>query len=412
MHDTSTRNTLKANENSTFAAERSIRILHVVAGMNRGGIETWLMDILRRTDRDRFQIDFLVHTTQPCAYDEEIRALNSQIIPCLHPSQPWAYASNFKRILREYGPYDIVHSHVYLFSGYVLRLAQQAGVPIRIAHIHTDISSIEAKAGLYRRVYHTLMKWLINRHATVGLGMSRKAVANLFGSVSQTDPRSQVIYYGIDKTPFQNFIDSPAVRAEFGIPADAFVIGHVGRFVKVKNHTFILDIAAEVAQREPKMRLLLVGDGPLRPEIEHKAAQMGLADRIIFAGVRSDIPRLMKGAMDVFLFPSLYEGLGNVRLEAQAAGLPCVVSDTVPNEADVVKPLVQRLSLSQPAYAWAQALLTIKKAELGITPAEALMAIAQSPFNIQNSVLSLEKIYLNNWSKSFSSESEQRTQDV
>ncbi|WP_414585250.1 glycosyltransferase family 1 protein [Scytonema sp. PCC 10023] len=403
MHYKSSKSTLKSNENPTLAHERSIRILHVVAGMNRGGIETWLMDFLRQTDRDRFQMDFLVHTTQPCAYDEEIRALNSQIIPCLHPSRPWTYTANFKRILREYGPYDIVHSHVYLFSGYVLRLAQQAGIPVRIAHTHTDTSSIEARAGLYRRVYHTLAKWLINRHATVGLGMSRKAVADLFGAVCETDPRWQAIYYGIDMASFRDVIDPVAMRAEFGIPADAFVIGHVGRFVKVKNHTFILDIAAEVAKREPKMRLLLVGDGPLRPEIQHKAAEIGLADRIIFAGVRSDVPRVMQGAMDVFLFPSLYEGLGNVRLEAQAAGLPCVVSNTVPNEGDVVKPLVQRLCLSQPASAWAEVILAMNKGELGITPTQALAVIAQSPFNIQNSVQSLEKIYLNNYSQSLSS---------
>ncbi|NEQ28454.1 MAG: glycosyltransferase family 1 protein, partial [Microcoleus sp. SIO2G3] len=178
MYNTSSRNTLTVNQNHTSA--NKLRILHVVASMNRGGIETWLMDILRHIDRDRFQMDFLVHTTQPCAYDEEIRSFNSQIIPCLHPSRPWTYASNFKRILREYGPYDIVHTHVHLFSGYVLRLARQAGVPVRIAHTHTDTSSIDAKAGWFRRMYYNLAKSWINHHATVGLGTSFKAVADLF----------------------------------------------------------------------------------------------------------------------------------------------------------------------------------------------------------------------------------------
>ncbi len=350
----------------------TIRILHVVAAMNRGGIETWLMQVLRHIDRDRFQMDFLVHTDQPSAYDEEIRALGSQIIPCVHRSQPWKYAAKFQWILREYGPYDIVHTHVHYFGGYVLRIAKQAGVPIRIAHTHTDTSSIEAKAGIVRRVYFTWMKSWIDHYATNGLGTSMKAVACLFGSVHDTDPRWQVVEYGFDLTPFRQKIDTVAVRTKFGIPVNAFVIGHVGRFVPVKNHTFILDIAAEVIKKQPKMYLLLVGDGSLRPEIEQKASSLGLRERVIFAGIQSDIPCIMRGAMDVFLFPSLYEGLGNVRLEAQASGLPCIVSDVVPEEGDLVKPLVRRISLSQPASVWAEVILTAHQIALGTTKEEAL----------------------------------------
>src|SRR6476469_2359041 len=103
----------------TSVDRQTIRILHVVGGMNRGGIETWLMHILRHIDRDRFQMDFLVNTTQTCAYDDEIRSLGSRIIPCLEPSKPWLYARNFQQILSEYGHYHIVHSHLYYFSGYV-----------------------------------------------------------------------------------------------------------------------------------------------------------------------------------------------------------------------------------------------------------------------------------------------------
>lgn len=383
------------NKNPVSSTQRSIRILQVVGGMNRGGIETWLMHILRHIDRDRFQMDFLFHTTEPCAYDAEIRNLGSQIIPCLHPSRPLAYAYNFKRSLQDNGPYDIVHSHLHHFNGYVLRIARQAGVPIRIAHCHTDTASTERRGGLYRRFYCTLTKWWINRYATTGLGINRKTVADLFGSVSTTDPRWQVIYYGLDLSGFREHFDPIAVRAEFGISADAFVIGHIGRFMEVKNHTFVLDIAAEVAQREPKMRLLLVGDGPLRSAIKQKVAQLGLADRVIFTGVRSDIPRLMQGAMDVFLFPSLYEGLGNVRIEAQAAGLFSVISDVVPEEGDVVKPLIQRMSLSQPASAWAEAILAARETGSGITQAEALRLVENSLFNIQTNVQELEEIYLN-----------------
>lgn len=378
----------------TYADKCPIRILQVVGGMNRGGIETWLMHMLRHIDRDRFCIDFLVHTTKPCAYDEEIRSFGSLIIPCpLDRRRPWVYAANFKQILREYGSYDIIHSHVHHFSGYVLRLAKQAGVPFRIAHSHNDTSSQEANARWYRRWYRRLTEWWINRHATGTLGCSRKAAADLFGVNWETDLRCRILYYGIDFTPFHKFVDPLAVRAEFGIPPDTFVIGHVGRFVKQKNHPFLIEIAAEVAMREPKMRLLLLGEGVLQPEIERKVELMGLGDRVIFAGVRPDIPRLMRGAMDAFLFPSLHEGLGLVLVEAQAAGLPCLFSDVVPEEADVVNPLVQRLSLSQPASEWAQVLLNYRDAAAAMTQSDALAQVEISPFNIETSVKQLERIY-------------------
>lgn len=385
----------KDNQQQTLIARRPIRILHVVGGMVRGGIETWLMHILRHIDRDRFHMDFLVHRTDPCAYDDEIRSLGSRIIPCtLDRWRPWAYAANFSRILREYGPYDVVHSHVHHFSGYVLRIAKQAGVPLCIAHSHNDTSAQEAKAGLYRQLYRRLTQSWISRYANVGLGCSNFAAADLFGSKWESDRRWQILYYGIDLTPFREAIDKEAIRRELGIPSDAFVIGHVGRFVEQKNHEFLIEIAAEVAQREPKMHLLLLGEGELRSQISRKVEQIGLSDRVTFAGTRPDIPHLMRGAIDVFLFPSLHEGLGLVLVEAQAAGLLCIISDVVPPEADLVKSLVQRLSLSQPASEWAKVLLTHRDAKFSIAQSDALAVVETSRFNINVSVKDLENIFL------------------
>lgn len=375
----------------------SIRILHVVGGMNRGGIETWLMHILRHIDRDRFHMDFLVHTTQPCAYDQEIRALGSKIIPCLHPSRPWLYGRNFQRILREYGPYNIVHSHVHYYSGYILRLAKQAGVPVRIAHSHLDSST---QVGWNRQFYTALMKAWISRYATTGLAASRLAAADLFSSVWETDPRWRTLYYGVDLKPFHTLVDI-SVRAEFGIPVNALVIGHVGRFEQQKNHQFLLEIAAEIVKREPKMRLLLVGEGSLRSEIEQKVSQLNLTDHVIFTGSRPDIARLMLGAMDIFLFPSLYEGLGLVLIEAQAAALPCVFSDVVPKEADIVKPLVTRISLLQPASYWADAVIAASKQNTAIiNQQEALTTVENSQFALEKRVNELQSHYLEQVDKS------------
>ena len=216
----------------------------------------------------------------------------------------------------------------------------------------------------------------------------------MFGSRWKSDHRWQVLYYGLDLTPFQEQVNSTSVRAELGIPQDAFVIGHVGRFALQKNHQFLIDIMAEIAQREPNMRLLLIGTGSLRPEMEERLAQLGLTDKVIFAGTRPDVPRLMLGAMDVFLFPSLYEGLGLVLIEAQAAGLPCVFSDVVPKEADVIKPLINRLSLSQSASEWAEVVLAQRNTDLPIQQSEALSILqCDSPFSIQKCVENLTDIY-------------------
>jgi len=368
-------------------SEKPLRILHVVGRMDRGGVETWLMHVLRHLDRGRFHMDFLVHTTRLCAYDDEIRALGSKIIRCPSPSFPLTYTHRFKRALREHGPYDVVHSHVHHYSGYVLRLARQVGVPVRIAHSHGDNPLPQTKPGFLRRTYLALTKQWVVRHATVGLAASRESALALFGPAWTADPRWRILYCGIDLAPFHVIDEARTVRAEFGIRVDAFVIGHVGRFDEEKNHAFLIDIAAEVAHRDPAVRFLLVGDGVLRPEMEAKARRLKMEQNIIFAGLRSDVARLMLSAMDAFVFPSLREGLGLVLVEAQAAGLPCLIGDAIPEEADVVKSLIQRLSCSQPATVWAEALLAIRHTSPAMSRPAALTLVEQSPFNIRASTL-------------------------
>ena len=372
---------------------RPIRIMHVVGGMNRGGAETWLMHVLRNIDRDEFKMDFVVHTDQPSAFDDEIRHLGSKVIRCMNHSNPVAYARHFNRILRRHGPYDVVHSHVQNFSGYALWLARRAGVPVRIVHSHLDTSDVDDAASRVRRLYVSATKWMVKRNATLGLAVSDKAAKALFGEDWEADARWQILYCGIDLAPFADPVDATAVRAELGIPADAFVIGHVGRFMEQKNHTFLIDIAAEVARSESNMRLLLVGDGPLRPSIEQKVVEAGLSDKVIFAGTRPDVSRLMLGAMDVFVMPSLYEGLPLVGMEVQSAGLPLVVSDTVTEELDVVKPLVRRSSLSKHASVWADEVLASRNTENIISQTQALMGMERSGFNITSSIKRLEMVY-------------------
>jgi glycosyltransferase involved in cell wall biosynthesis len=372
-----------------------LRVLHVVGGMNRGGIETWLMHVLRQADRGRCRMDFVVHTDRPCAYDDEIRALGGRILPCPAPNRtpPWGYSRAFRRLLAEHGPYDVVHSHLHFYGGNVLRLAHKAGVPVRIAHSHCDVSSAEARGGVLRRGYRGLMRHWVRRHATAGLAASRLAAADLFGPAWESDPRWRIFYCGIDLSPFHE-ADAAALRPNLGQPEGAFVIGHVGRFAEQKNHAFLVEIAAEVAHRDPQMHLLLVGEGELRAAVEEQVRRAGLAGRVTFAGARPDVPRLMLHAMDVFVLPSLYEGLPVVGLEAQAAGLPLVTSDAVTPEVARVPHLVRRLPLSAPASAWADAVLAARDGRRDAARREALAIMAGGPFDIRASVRELERLYL------------------
>ncbi len=347
------------------------------------------MHVLRHIDRTRYQFDFLTHTTDPCFYDDEIRSLGCRIIPCTKPHRPWQYARKFRRILKDYGPYDIIHSHSHNFSGIVLRLATKQGISVRIAHSHNDTPPSDVNATLFRGGYLRLTEWMIARYATHGLACSEKAAQSLFGVNWRNDLRWRIMHCGIDLAPFEAAVDRSAIRAELSIPNNTFVIGHVGRFAGQKNHSFLVDIFAEAVRRDPRVLLLLIGDGPLRKTIEAKAKRMGLAAQVRFLGVRQDVARLMRGAMDVFVLPSTYEGLGLVLIEAQASGLACVVSDVVPCEATVVPDLVTRLSLDETTHTWSN---TIRKAQS--TPSHRAVAmVKESSFAIDKSLLRLREVY-------------------
>lgn len=372
---------------------RPIRILHVLGCMDRGGVETWLMQILRHIDRSRFQMDFLVHTARPGAYDDEIQSLGSRIIPCLGARQPWTYAINLMHHLKHDGPYDIVHSHVDAFSGYVLMLARRAGVAQCIAHSHSNTMRQRKLAHTARRVYLKVTDGAIRRHATLGLAAGPQAAEALFGAGWVEHPRRRLLYYGCDLGVFRGQIDANEVRAEFGIEPGEIVVGHVGRFSEPKNHGFFIDVAAEVARLEPRSRFLLVGEGELRPFIEQKIRASGLSSRFVLTGARDDVARLMLGAMDVLLFPSLWEGLPMTLIESQAACLPFVGSLAVPEEGVVVPWLTRRLDLDEPVFHWAQAVLDAARLRGQVDPLRALELMEESPFTVAKSVSALAEVY-------------------
>ncbi len=367
------------------------RILHVVSTLVHAGIETWLLNVMRATDRTRHPMDFLVLTDQPGECEDEVRDLGGRVIPCPHPRRPWVVVRRFREVLRTQGPYSVVHSHVHHYSGFIMRLAAAQGVPIRVVHSHNDTRIVEANASLRRRLYLALMKRWIRRYATHRIAVSRSAAEDLFGPDWQSDRRNQIIPCGLDFGEFGAPADQFGVRRRWGLAEDAVVIGHVGRFHWRKNHDFLVEIAADAFDRDPRARLLLVGDGELLPEIQSRVHKLGIAGRVAFTGARTDVAALMR-AMDVFVFPSHHEGLGLVLLEAQATGLPCVLAEGLPEETEVVRSLMHRLPLEAPAAQWAALLLKLA-AEPRIPSEEALAAVCESDFAIARSLDRLLAVY-------------------
>ncbi len=333
-----------------------MRILHVLGKLDRGGVETWLLQVLRHIDRQKYQMDFLVHASGPGAYDDQVRGLGSRILRCPQPQHLATYCRNFCRAIRRFGPYDVVHSHVHHFSGVVLALSAAMGVKIRVAHAHNDTRSREERASRRRQAYLAAMRHAIAATATAGLAVSRAAGDSLYPRDWLSGNRWEVSHLGTDLSCFDHRVGAVALRRELGIPGGSLVVGHVGRFDAQKNHDFLVNIAVHCVASRPNVHFLLVGDGPLRPSVEQEIRDSGLQTRFHLLGLRDDVPRLMCGAMDLFLFPSHHEGLPIALLEAQAAGLPCLVSDTVTRECDAIAELIEHESLQTGADGWAHRL--------------------------------------------------------
>lgn len=353
------------------------RILHVVTYMGRGGIESMLMNYYRRIDRTKLQFDFLVHRDFRADFDDEIESLGGRIyrVPPMNPLKG-SYWKALEDFFSSY-PYEIVHCHLNYKSGIVLAAAKKAGVPVRIAHAHTASMS----AG-FSKLARILMKPLIPVTATHYLACSRNAGDAIFGS----KPCGILPNALNAKTLRFDEQTRGRVRDELGL-GDAFTLMHVGRFTGEKNHAFLLDAFAELLKQEPQAVLLLAGDGPLRPEMERKAAQLPEGS-VRFLGVRGDIPELLQAA-DVFVFPSVFEGLPVTMIEAQAAGLPCVKSDTITDEC-VVTDLVTSLPITDPAL-WAREILKKR----GTPRTDRLANIQASGYDIAAAAEKLTRFYLN-----------------
>ena len=362
-----------------------IRVLHVFNMFAQGGIENFVMNVFRNIDRDKFQFDFAFIKSEKGIFDDEAKALGAHLYYFDSEEKSLSnYKKSLTRIIKEHGPYDVVHSHCYFFSGYILKIAKKCGVPIRIAHSHDTAKG--QKQTVLRKLYQSFMRAQIKKNATAMIGCSDLAARYVFGEKAGY----RVIYNGIDVERFKfNPIKRDEIRRELGINDDSLAVINVGRFADQKNHDFIIDIFDALLKRTDKCRLILIGDGPLKPQIMSKAEGLGLSDKISFV-FNTFNPEYYYSAADVFILPSHYEGMPIVSVEAQTAGLPSILSDKITDEVNITD-LYERLSIDNGADIWVEEICRRKIEE--DSRRERYLDIRNTPFDISNTVKSLCDCY-------------------
>jgi glycosyltransferase involved in cell wall biosynthesis len=298
------------------------KVLHVFGRMDRGGAELRTLDLMEQEALKTFEFHFATLASGGGALDDRIRELDGHVHSCVLGA---TFSTRFRRLLRHF-KYDIVHSHVHHFSGYILRLAFKEGVPARIAHFRSTGDG--RPTTVRRRAQRALTRHWIDRYATAIVAVSEGCMRSAWSNDWRSDPRCAVIYNGLDLSGFSFPREASAVRREFGFPAASELIVHVGTISQWKNQERVLRIFAALYRRQPSRRLLLIGrDGDgTKARIEIQLQTLGLHGAVMMAGERDDVSRLLKAA-DLMIFPSLREGLPGAVLEACAAGTPVVASD-------------------------------------------------------------------------------------
>ena len=326
------------------------RVMHVFGSLDRGGAESMIMSLYRNIDRKQLQFDFAVNDSdREYAYEQEIQQLGGRVyrLPALSLKNINKYKAAWSDLLEHQPAWKIIHIHHTSTAPVSIPIAKKAG-RTTIAHSHTAGSDGSLKSRL-----KIASRYPVRHLADHLLACSAPSAQWMFGSKSKD---TVVLNNAIDVESFlPDKTVRERVRAEMGFGTGQKVIGHVGRFMEVKNHTFMLDVLRALVKKDPEVAMVLVGDGPLKTQIQEQAERMGVADNVVFTGVRSDISDLMQ-AMDAFIFPSLHEGLPVTLIEAQASGLSCLVADMVSQDVKLTD-CIEFMSLNASAYRWAERLL-------------------------------------------------------
>lgn len=300
------------------------KILMVTGSLNTGGLEIFAVNTAELLQKQNYQFDFLIFNNQKQDLEEKVKKMGGNVIRIDNPKKGYIkFQKNFKKIIREYGPYDIVHSHLYYVSGIILKISKKLNIKTCIAHSH----SIQRKSDkrIIKKIVHRHLQHRLNKYSDYKLACSYEAGINLFGYKEFN--KSGIVVpnpINIDKFLF-NKLQREKIRKSLNISKEKLVIGQVGRLADDKNQFFLLDILKKYNENNDAI-LLLVGDGPLKKSLQQYAAKIGIEKNVLFLGKRSDVNDLLS-AMDIFVMTSLHEGLGMVILEAIANGLKCICEE-------------------------------------------------------------------------------------
>lgn len=325
------------------------RLLCCMSSMNTGGAETFLMKQYRRMDREKYQMDFCVNVAERGFYDDEIEALGGKIYRIPPKSKNFKESLKaLEKIVRDNGYENVLCSSVKPGTALELIAAKKGGAK-RLIYRSSNTS---VDGGTKQKILHSTIGQLAKTVPTVKFAPSKEAAEYCFGKGCIQKGKAFLLHNGIDTSVYRYSDETrAAMRKEFGF-TDEYVIAHVGRFSKAKNHVFLLEVFEEILQIKPNSVLLLTGIGELEDEIRQKAKEKNIYDNIRFLGLRSDVPKVLCAA-DVFVFPSFYEGMPNTVIEAQAISLHCVISDRITPDADITG-LVEYLPLGDAKH-WAMA---------------------------------------------------------
>lgn len=358
-----------------------IRVLQMIGSLNIGGSQAMIMNIYRKINKRKVQFDFIVDHGTELYYADEIKKLGGKIFifPTFKGSNILNVVQYWNRFFREHPEYKVLHSHVRSYASLYIPIAKKYGLKT-IIHSHST-SNGKGIASIIKKI----LQFPLRYQADYLIACSNGAGQWLYGTRACKNNNFMFIPNAIntEKYFFSEQI-STSYRKKMNLE-NRFVIGHVGRFHEAKNHMFLLDVFAEVYKKRSDAVLLLIGDGDLRERIKDKVHSLKLDNHVILAGSRDDVPQLMQ-AMDLFVFPSLWEGLPVTVVEAQAAGLPCLISDNITTDVDLSK-LVVRLPVDD-IYVWVEAILNseIKKSDV-------TSEIRRAGFDVKNSVENLTQFY-------------------
>ena len=329
------------------------RLLCIISSMNAGGAETFIMKLYRKLDRSKYQIDFCVNRKEECFYDNEIKTLGGQIYKIPSKSENiHLFKEGLSAIVKNNHYEYVLRITSNAMGFYDLKIAKASGAKRCIARSSNSSDGGGIKAWLA----HLAGKVLYRKYVDIKIAPSDLAAEYTFGKKAYVNGEVYIFRNALDFEQYKfDEVNRAIVRGEFGISDSTLVIGHIGRFNQQKNHAFLIRIFNEILKIKNDSKLFLVGNGILEDEIKKTVNDYNIADKVIFAGVRKDISNVMS-AFDVFAFPSFYEGMPNVIIEAQANGLNCVLSDTVTKEADITG-LLKYCSLNDSAERWAKNIL-------------------------------------------------------